>query len=316
MRRIMLALAVLVTALVPSTALAQAPGEDRRDGFTLRIDGDYTLARGETAGTVVVISGDAFIDGSARDVVVMNGDLVVNGRVRQDATVIRGGMTVAATGDVNHVVLIRSDLAREPGAVVRGDIEEEDGAWLYPGAAIFLGLIFVGGAIVITLIAGVTFAAFGGRQLGEAAAAMSSKPGQSIGFAAAVLIGGPVLATIAVATVIGIPAGLMLLLVVLPTLLLLGAVVAATWLGLLILGSLDASKRPRRPFAPALLGIVIILAVMLVPGLGFLAVSLFSLWGTGALVYRIVTGPAEPADTGADGTPAQPPPPEPAPAGS
>ena len=245
------------------------------------------------------------IDGSVRDVLVVNGDLVVNGRVRQQATVIRGTMTVTGPGDVKDVVLVRADLFQEAGSVVRGDVQEEDGAWLYPGAAIFLGLVFIGGAIVITLVAGVTFAAFGGRPLGEAAASMTSKPGQSIGFAAAVVLGAPVLAAIAIATVIGIPVGLSILLVAVPALLLLGAVVSAAWLGLVILGRLDAAKRPERPIAPTLLGLVIMLAVMLLPGLGFLAVSLFSLWGTGALVYRIVTGaPATPSpDAGAGAAP-------------
>ncbi|MGD9934458.1 MAG: hypothetical protein AB7T37_12165 [Dehalococcoidia bacterium] len=290
MRRIVLVFAVLLTSLMPSVALAQDPDDGATDGFTLRIDGDYTLAAGETADTVVVIAGDAVISGSARDVVVINGDLLVNGRIRQQATVVRGTMTVAGSGDVSDVVLVRSDIVREAGSVVRGEVQEEDGAWLYPGAAIFLGLIFIGGAIVITLVAGVAFAAFGGRQLGEAAASMTSKPGQSIGFAAAVIVGAPVVAVIAVATVIGIPVGLTILLVAIPALLLLGAIVAATWLGLLILGRLDSAKRPERPFAPTLLGLVVMLAVMMLPGLGFVGVSLFSLWGMGALVYRIVTG--------------------------
>ena len=306
MHRIFLVFVVLLTSLLPSVALAQSPDDSETDGFTLRIDGDYTLAAGETADTVVVIAGDAVIDGSARDVFVINGDLLVNGRVRQQATVIRGTLTVAGSGDVRDVVLVRSDIVRDAGSVVRGEVQEEDGAWLFPGAAIFLGLVFIGGAIVITLVAGVAFAAFGGRQLGDAAAAMTSKPGQSIGFAAAVIVGAPVLAAIAIATVIGIPVGLTILLVAIPALVLLGAIVAATWLGLLILGRLDSEKRPERPFAPTLLGLVIMLAVMLVPGLGFVAVSLFSLWGMGALVYRIVTG--SPA-VNSPGTNAEPPPP-------
>ena len=310
MRRILLLSMALLVALAPSIAVAQGPGDDDRDGFTLRIDADFALDAGESAGAVVVIAGDAVIDGSVRDLVVINGNALVTGRVRQQVTVVRGTLTVARSGDVNDVVLVRSEIVREAGSAVRGEVQEKDTAWLYPGAAIVLGLIFVGGAIVIAFVTGLGFARFGGRQLGEAAASMTARPGQSVGFAFAVLAGGPVVAALAIATVIGIPVGVTILLVAVPALLLLGAVVAAAWLGLLILGRLDAKVRPERPLAATLLGLAIMFAVMLVPGLGFLAATLLALWGMGALVYRVVIG-APGASAPVKAPDAVPPPPSP-----
>ncbi len=125
------------------------------------------------------------------------------------------------------------------------------------------------------------------------------------------MVAGPIVAALALATVIGIPVGLTVLFVVLPMLLLLGAVVSATWLGLLILGRQDEEKRPARPIAAAVLGLAIMLAVMLVPALGFFAMALFALWGMGALTYRIITGaPPAPVPAAAVEIPS-PAPPEP-----
>jgi len=112
--------------------------------------------------------------------------------------------------------------------------------------------------------------------------------------------------------VVGIPLGLGMLLFGLPLLGLLGAVVAATWIGFMILGRGDTGARSERPFAPALLGVAILTAVMILPGIGLVAVVLFSVWGMGALVYRAVRPGAAPPRTAEGATERIPePPPEP-----
>jgi hypothetical protein len=97
------------------------------------------------------------------------------------------------------------------------------------------------------------------------------------------------------ATVVGIPLGLALLLVALPVLGLLGAVVAAAWIGFMILERGDLATRPEHPFGAALLGVAILTALMILPGIGFLAVALMSIWGMGALVLRVVKPSRAPA---------------------
>jgi hypothetical protein len=296
----LLTLAALL-ALVPSAALAQGPASG--GGVVIRIDGDYTVAQGASVDRLVVINGDATIAGRAKRVVVINGDARVSGEITRHVTVARGTLDLGGTATVNDVLLIRSDLDRAAGAVVRGDIDRQ-GVWVWPGLAILLGLIFIFGSLFIAIAAALVMASFGGRQLVDAALGMPQRPAQSIGYGIGVAILGPIVGALLVGTVIGIPVGLIVLLIFLPMLGLLGAVTAATWLGLLILNRGRDAQRPSRPIAASLLGLALMTAVILLPAVGFVAVVLLSLWGTGALVDRAIRG-----------TPAPPPPsaPEPRP---
>jgi hypothetical protein len=286
-----LAVAALL-ALVPASALAQAPAASN-GGLVVRIDGDYTVAQGASVDRLVVINGDATIAGRAKTVVVINGDARVSGEVTNHITVVRGTLDLRDTAVVEDVLLIRSDLDRASGAVVRGDIDRQ-GVWVWPGLAILLGLIFIFGSLFIAVAAALVFASFGGRQLVDAALGMTARPGQSIGYGIGVAILGPVAGALLVGTVIGIPVGLIVLLIFLPMLGLLGAVTAATWLGLLILNRGRGGERPARPIAASLLGLALLTAMLLLPAVGFLAVVLLSIWGTGALVDRAFRGTPPP----------------------
>lgn len=289
-----LAIAALAAtcALAPSGASAQGPGVT--GGTVFRFDGDYLVAERASLELLVVWGGDATVIGTVERLVVINGDAHVAGEVTDHVTVVRGTLDLSNTAVIDDVLLVRSDLRRMQGSVVRGDIDRQ-GAWLWPGAAILLGVIFIFAAIAAGLIAAAAFAAFGGRQLGEAAAGMTGRPGHAVGLGIATAILGPLVAALFFATVIGIPVGLFILLVLLPVLGLLGAIVAATWIGLMILGRAEPARRGNRPFGPAFLGLAILAAILFVPGIGFAAVVLLSVWGMGALVDRMLRGAGEPA---------------------
>lgn len=90
----------------------------------VRIDGTARVEEGDSIESIVVINGNAIIDGVVRGTVVaVNGDVNVAGRVDGNVTVVRGVLTLQANSQVDDVTLIRSSLVRADGAVVTGNIE-------------------------------------------------------------------------------------------------------------------------------------------------------------------------------------------------
>jgi hypothetical protein len=159
----------------------------------------------------------------------------------------------------------------------------------------------------VALICAALFAALAGRRLTEAASLLTNDPGYTILAAVFVWVGGPIVAGLAFATVIGLPLGFGILLFALPALMFLGYIVAATRLGMAIVGRGGADNA--RPFGAALLGVLIMQVLMLIPVLGFILALLAGLYGSGALALLMWRG-----IRGSGTTPTATTPPAPAPA--
>jgi cytoskeletal protein CcmA (bactofilin family) len=300
MNRFVFVLLAVLAAALPATAFAQ-DADDLSDGFTMRISGDYHLRPDDRVETLLVIDGDALIEGTVTDgLILINGDAVVRGVVDGDITVIRGELTLESTADVDDITLIRSDLEQQQGATVRGDIERNDRV-LWPGFGILIGVIFYLGLTVAVLLAGLIFAAIGGRQLSLSAASMGERPGRTILTGLIVAIALPIVAVLAFLTVIGIPAGIALLVFLLPALWFLGYIVAGTWFGTLMLSRRRAGDG-EHPYGEALLGLGVLQVIGLIPGLGAVVFVLLGTWGTGALVTYALDGMRRPP---AEARPAQ-----------
>lgn len=285
-RAFVLVAAAAIAGLIPGVASAgQETGDGDSDDIVIRIDGDYRLPSGESVGTAIVISGDADIDGAVRDaLIVIDGVATIRGRVNGDITVISGDLRLAAGAVVNDVLLIRSDLEREPGSTIAGDVTRRS-RLLFPGAAVVLGILAWLGVTVMAILAGLLFAAVGGRQLSSAAASLVESPGQTILGAVVVVVGIPVAAVAAFVTLLGFVAGLGLLLFLLPALLFLGYLVAGAWLGSLITRQRNQPGDPVHPYAEVAAGVALLQVALFIPGLGVLAATLLSMWGAGGLAY-------------------------------
>jgi hypothetical protein len=292
MSRLLLTLLVgLALASVPVAAQA-ADGKDH--GLLLRVNGDVTVARGESVNTVVVVDGDLVVDGDVQEgLVIVHGNAVITGTVQGAVTVIDGDLSLRRGSSVEDVNLVRSTLHRDEGSTVTGKINHRQnfvfrGAW-----AIFTVLFWVGMTIAI-LVSGLLFAAIGGRQLTTAARALTGEVGKTILGAVVFWIAVPVLAVILFVTVVGIPLGLGLLLFVLPGGWFMGYIVAGTRLG----GAVTGLAGKEHPYAAAALGLVALQLIALIPGIGWLVLSLAGIWGAGSLALialRAVRGrPAEP----------------------
>jgi len=217
----------------------------------------------------------------------VRGDVVVaHGRVR-----ILGGGRVA--GDVTNfsdrIVLSRGarvggDLnygderpVVEPGAVVGGETKKFDvgDAFPFSGFAVLLAVWLA--VSVSSLLLGLVLLAFAPRAADAADVVGRDAPGPSIGWGALLVFGLPILAVLALVTLIGIPLGAGLLLALVP-IYAVGYVTGAWLLGRRILR--PATSR----FVAFLVGWAILRVVALIPvagGLGWLAATVF---GLGALI--------------------------------
>ena len=204
MRRLLILTLTLLVALLPAAALADS---DEKGGFSIRVNGDYRLPAEEEVEVLFVVDGNAEVAGTVHGaLVVVNGDATVSGVVDGNITIVRGELELTDTAVVDDVQLIRSDLTRAPGATVRGDIDESDGWWA--GWSIFFGIILLLGLAVALFVVAIGFALVGGKQLGEAATALTGKPLQTIVAGIVTVIGLPILAVLAMATLVGIWVGL------------------------------------------------------------------------------------------------------------
>jgi hypothetical protein len=87
-------------------------------------------------------------------------------------------------------------------------------------------------------------------------------------------------------TVIGIPIGITLLVVVLPLLWGLGYVVTGTRLGFFLADLRRTTPNLDHPYLEAALGVVIFQLIGLIPVVGWIVIALAGLFGAGAIVAR------------------------------
>ena len=300
MRKLVLLLAFIVV-LLPSSATAQAPDGDEGEGALIRINSDAVVAADETIENLVVIKADAIIEGTVTGtLLVIDGDATISGTVGDTVTVISGDIILNDTAVVHNVHSIRGDITRAPGATVTGDVDESDFKGIWATIGVLSVLLWIG-ITIATLAAGVLFAIVGGRQLTAAATLMTGEAANAIVGTIFFWIGVPILAVLAIITVIGLPLGLGILIFVMPIFGFLGYLVAATRVGTFLTG---AMKRPDtgRPVLSVLIGVLVLQVIVFIPLIGVVIVFLASIWGAGALAY-VVYRSAGGKDVAPAGTP-------------
>ena len=285
------ALAGLVFAFLP--VLAFADDGNQPDDLLIRIGADVRIAPGEKAGSLIVIDGDAIIEGEVeRTVFVVNGNATISGKVNGDLTVIRGDINLLPPAQLKNVNAIRGDLNRAQGVTITGDVNERDGFGVPAAVIAAFSVLFWAGMSVAVVAAGLIFAAIGGRQLTQAAVAMTRDAVSAIIGVVFVWVALPVIAGAAMVTLIGIPFGLGLLVFALPALWFIGYIVAGARLGSALVG-LTGREAGQHPFAATTLGLVLLQLLVLVPVLGALMVLFAGVWGAGAvavIAYRAAGG--------------------------
>jgi hypothetical protein len=299
----MMGAALMLELAIAGPARAQAEGGDTGDDDQVILHGRLIVAEGETVGAAVIFDGPARVDGTVTDaLVVFNGRVVIAGTVRRDVVVFNGAVVVLDGAEIGGNLVTRSTPEIEQGAVIEGEQRSiATGAdwadvgfagrfvwWLaYTISTLILGLILL--LVVPRLDSGITWAS-------------RERTGASIGVGIATFVLLPIVAVLLLATIVGIPLGLFLLLG-LALLYTVGYVAGAHAIGRMLI------KQPRSRSIAFLAGWGIVRVLGLIPFVGGVVWMLVTIFGLGALVMAV----RRPASIEVVGT-RTPPPPAPVPA--
>jgi hypothetical protein len=275
MRRSLLLGMLLLCWLLPAAhASAAADGAD--DGNRIVLVGSVLVDRDETVDTVIVVDGDVTIRGEVTgDVVVVDGDVTIRGSVAGNVVAVSGLATLGRRGRVTGDLVYGDDTpVRAPGSRVGGDVKK-----LKIGDASVIAAIglWIGFTISLLLL-GLVLLLLAPRA-GEAVARTGrDKPliAALVGLLAFFLL--PVIAIAACVTVIGLPLGIVLLLLILP-LYAFGYLAAALVVGRLIL------KKAR--ILAFVVGLVILQLLTLIPIAGSIIGFLATVFGLGVLLVSL-----------------------------
>ena len=279
--------AALALLLAPVRVLAQ----ENRDDVYVRVNGTVDLVAGESVDTLVAVNSEARVAGTVRDtLVIVNQTATVSSDVGRDAIVVNGTLRLEPTAQIGgDVVLINGQLSRADGAMIAGRVVERRGASIgaeLSRATAAISFIAWLGMTLLFVVVALGWAAVGGRQLSDVAGLLGARPGLAAGVAVMFWIVVPVVAVVAFFTVIGIPIGITLFLLILPLLWGLGYVTTGTRLGFFFADLRRTAPDLAHPYLEAVLGVVIFQVIGLIPIVGGIVVALAGLFGAGAIVVH------------------------------
>jgi len=278
---------------------------------------DSHLPAGGYADSVVAILGSASSEGDAEDLIAILGNTKSTGHVRDSAVAILGnvqidgpvdGDVVAVLGNVNlgphaqvggDVTAVGGAVIRDSAATVAGDVQSIGGfssgfdrfrPWidhcllygrplaLVPGIGWAWGLAF-------TFLALYVFLALLFRDaVTRCAITVETQPGMSLVAALLCILLIPIAIVLLCITVIGI-AAIPFVLVGAVCVGWFGKAVMLAWLGRRVVGR---SGQFGHPAIAVIVGGLIVLALYLVPVLGFLIYNILGLLGFGAVIYTLI----------------------------
>lgn len=284
--------------------------------------GDSVLD-GESDGGVVSIMGNTTVNGKAGgEAVAVMGNVTVNGEVGREVVAVMGNVILGPNAVVRgDVVSVGGKLQLDPTAVVEGDVQEINffGAgmnfdwlklWLKECALLGRPLAFHAGLGWAWMLAGVVFALYVllallfPRAFDKCTETLENRPGYSLLAVLLTVLFTPVLIILLVATGVGI----ILLPFVVAALMFasfFGKAVMHAWLGRRITKYFGPGPMAHAATA-TLIGGVLLLLLYTVPILGMLLAKVFSVVGTGVVVYTLFLGmrrePAAPPPVAAGAT--------------
>jgi hypothetical protein len=275
-QRGIIALGILVSTLA---LCGSAAAQDRDSGPPEQVvlTGHLDVADGETVGDVVVVNGPVTIDGTVDgDLVVINGRLAIAGTVDGDVFHVRGGFRIEAGARIAGDVVSRVAPTISSDAVVEGDVSRF-GPDMF-GISIFAARLAVWVAVTAsTLILGLLFLLLGPRAAEAAGLVGRTRVGPAIGWGFLLFLGLPIVAVIALITLVGIPFGVGLLLALL-------AVYSLAYVATAFVLGRALVRLPRSRLAAFFAGWGILRALALVPVLGGIAWTLSTVFGLGVLL--------------------------------
>ncbi len=263
-----------------------------------------SIADGDVADSVVAVFGDARVSGTVgNNTVAVVGNAYVNGKVDGNVVAVLGSITLGPDAEVNgQIVEVLGSLYRSPGALVSGGVERIFGlefpllgglpAWvrhcLIYGRLLALdpAVGWAWGFALAALGLYVVLAALFGGAVERCVRTLDAEPGASVLAALVAVLISPVLYFLLLVTLVGI-ALIPIVWVGLLCAALFGKVVALAWLGDRCIHRVRAGVAPH-VILKVLAGGLLMLALYLVPVVGFAAFALFALLGFGAVLYTLM----------------------------
>jgi hypothetical protein len=275
MRRfLMVLLGSLVFLSLPGAA--HAATVQPRDDSLVVLSGDAYVAARDTVDSVVVFNGGVLVDGRVRDAVVaFSGPVTITGDVGGNVVVFDGLLTVQNGAHIGGDVFA-DRRAIASGATIDGSLSSTQRFAVAAGWASVVFGVAVWLAIALSiLILGLLLLWFAPRAAESVVVAGKTAVGPSIGWGAAAVVGLPVLGVIAIATVVGIPFGIGILLA-LALIFAIGQTTGAWFLG----RSIITSGSRVGAFA---LGWGILMLVGVIPAIGALVWLAATVYGLGMI---------------------------------
>jgi hypothetical protein len=297
MRRVfvVLAAAALALGLAAPAVLAAQPPFQHTGTVLMSFNGDVTVPAGESADSVFVVTGTATIRGTVETVIVLDGAAVLEGASVHSLFVTGGSVSIdgasTVTGDVRT---LGATATVDPAATVGGTVSGLESDLVAAGAILAPAiLLFMLGLALVTIVSGLALAALAARQVRSAEGLMDTEPVRTFVVGVAGLVVIPVVAILAVVTVVGAPLGLAILLVVWPAAAVAGYLVAGIWIGEWLLERVSPRERPARPYLAAVVGLIVLPMISIVPFVGAIA-SLFGFGAVLLLAWRTFRQPSAP----------------------
>jgi hypothetical protein len=277
-----IALLLMLGVAAPAALAAEPVTADRT--VLIAFEGDLIVGADEEVAAVIVTRGTATIRGDVNAVVVLDGRAILEGARVESVVAVNGTVSLdATTVVVGDVRTLNSNVERASGATVEGEVKGLEADLVTLGwvlaPAFFL---FMLGLAVATVVAGLALAALAARQVRDMERLISDEPGPVLlaGFLGLFLI--PLVAVLAIVTIVGAPIGIALIVVVWPAAAYIGYLVAGIWIGDWLLARFRGSDPAGRPYAAAVVGLIVLMVVGLIPLVGAVA----SLFGFGAVILH------------------------------
>jgi cytoskeletal protein CcmA (bactofilin family) len=268
-----------VLTLGPATP-AWAQDGQATEAFVV-LSGRADVPKGQQVGDLVVFHGSSTVDGTVNgSLTAFDAPVTISGRINGDVVVFNGRVQLRSGANVTGDVVSQAAPVVAPGATIGGTSKRVQTNTNWNGFGWVGRLGWWLAVSLSTLVVGLVLLWLVGRGTTRILEAGRTRIGPSIGWGLLMFFGLPVLAVIALATILGIPLGLGLL----AALLLIYALgySAAAW----ILGRSLLSE-PRSWIVAFLVGWAILRVVALIPILGGLVWFAAVVFGLGALAVAI-----------------------------
>lgn len=278
------ALVVALLLLAPAALAADPLSHTGR--ALISTEGDLTLPADEQADLVVVVRGTATIEGQANTIVVVDGALNLLGATTETVFAVRSPVEVGQDTVVLGDVFQLDSLVHQTGnAEIGGQVSDLSTVLINIGAVLAPAIILLWiGFGLATIVAGLVLAGLAARQVRDAEAVISHEPVLALVTGIVGVVAFPVVAVILIATILGAPLGVGILLGAWPLVGFVGYLVAGIWIGDWVLRrGQGRTGLAERPYLAAIVGLLILEAISIVPFLAIIS-AIAGLFGFGAVI--------------------------------